>query len=84
MCQLENKYKNQTQSIVNIFTVKCRDITYSSSYLSMMGIIFEYDEYVYGVGGKWSVSVICPEKAITRGFLTGSACPNFAHDPRLP
>ena len=25
-----------------------------------------------------------PEEAITRGFLSGSACPNFAHDPRLP
>ena len=44
-----------------------------------MGIISEY-----GVGGKWSVSVIYPKEAITRGFLNGSACPNFAHDLRLP
>ena len=42
--QLENIYKYQKQSIVNIFTVKSRDTTYSLSYLSMMGIIFEYDE----------------------------------------
>ena len=80
----QNKYKNQTQSVVNIFTVKSSDITYSLSYLSMMSIIFEYDELVYGVRGKWSVSVISPAEAITRGFLNGSACPNFAHDPSLP
>ena len=35
------------------------------------------------MGGKWSVSVIYHEEAITRSFLTGSACPFFAQDPRL-
>ena len=42
--QLDNKYKNQTQGILNIFTVNSRDITYSLFYFSMIGIIFEYDE----------------------------------------
>ena len=27
--QLENKYKNKTQGVLDIFTVKSRDITYS-------------------------------------------------------
>ena len=39
---LENKYKNQTHSVVHIFNVKSRDIIYS--YLSMMCFIFEYGE----------------------------------------
>ena len=34
------------------------------------------------MGGKRSVLVICLEEAITRGFLTGSACPYFGQDPR--
>ena len=42
--QLENKYKNQPQGVVNMIAVNGRDITYSLLYLRMMGSIFEYDE----------------------------------------
>ena len=35
----------------------------------MFILVFEYDKWVYGVGGKWSVLVICSEEAITRVFF---------------